>query len=496
MKDRRLEYIQTAEKLKPEIREEKVCPVSGAFGKPLTDGDSVIFDFGNHHVGYVKLSLSSVGSHQDAPAFIKIKFCEAKRELQEDSSTYQGWISKGWIQEEWLHVDVLPTVLELPRRYAFRYIKVEVLAVSNKYSLVIDGLEATSITSADESRFSRCAGLTEKEQRVDEVAIRTLRNCMLDVFEDGPKRDRRLWIGDLRLQALANYATFGQNDLVKRCLYLFAGTADEEGRVRACLFTEPTIEGDDTYMFDYSLFFVDTLLHYYKATGDAETVADLYDVAKKQVEIAREYFDEKNVMRDSDVLGWCFLDWNLSLNKQTGAQAVYIYCAKALLELAKILQKDIAELESDICAKIQAARTYLYDEEKGLFVSGAEKQISYATNAWAVLAGIWGADKNREVLHRLEQENEAQMMVTPYMHHHYVEALRSCGEVKKAYEHMMSYWGGMVELGADTFYELYNPKNPMESPYGSSIVNSYCHAWSCTPTYLMRNCGLTAQNLK
>lgn len=29
-------------------------------------------------------------------------------------------------------------------------------------------------------------------------------DCMQSVFEDGPKRDRRLWLGDLRLQALAS----------------------------------------------------------------------------------------------------------------------------------------------------------------------------------------------------------------------------------------------------------------------------------------------------
>ena len=45
---------------------------------------------------------------------------------------------------------------------------------------------------------------------------------------------------------------------------------------------------------------------------------------------------------------------------------------------------------------------------------------------------------------------------------------------------------GMMDMCADTFWELYNPENPAESPYGSSIVNSYCHAWSCTPTYLLR----------
>ena len=70
--------------------------------------------------------------------------------------------------------------------------------------------------------------------------------------------------------------------------------------------------------------------------------------------------------------------------------------------------------------------------------------------------------------------------------HHFVEALLMCGKKDQAMEYMKYYWGGMISHGADTFWELYNPENPAESPYGSSIVNSYCHAWSCTPTYLLR----------
>ena len=77
-------------------------------------------------------------------------------------------------------------------------------------------------------------------------------------------------------------------------------------------------------------------------------------------------------------------------------------------------------------------------------------------------------------------------MVSPYMNHHFVEALLMCGKRDQAMEYMKYYWGGMLSHGADTFWELYNPENPAESPYGSSIVNSYCHAWSCTPTYLLR----------
>lgn len=44
----------------------------------------------------------------------------------------------------------------------------------------------------------------------------------------------------------------------------------------------------------------------------------------------------------------------------------------------------------------------------------------------------------------------------------------------------------MPDQGADTFWELYNPQNPNESPYGGTIVNSDCRAWSCAPTCFLR----------
>ena len=63
------------------------------------------------------------------------------------------------------------------------------------------------------------------------------------------------------------------------------------------------------------------------------------------------------------------------------------------------------------------------------------------------------------------------------MYHYYIEALLKCGDKTEALSVMEKYWGGMARLGADTFWELYNPNNPDESPYGGTIVNSYCHAW-------------------
>ena len=70
--------------------------------------------------------------------------------------------------------------------------------------------------------------------------------------------------------------------------------------------------------------------------------------------------------------------------------------------------------------------------------------------------------------------------------HYELEALMKLDRKEEALDVIRSYWGGMVRNGADTFWELYDPEYPDGSPYGGTIVNSYCHAWRCTPSYFLR----------
>ncbi|MBQ8964624.1 MAG: hypothetical protein IJ089_12685 [Clostridia bacterium] len=485
--DRRSEWLEKAEALRPRIFTQTVRPVSGMPDAALSEGGSVVLDFGDHFVGRLTLRLGSEGSHPDAPAWLEFKFCENARELDETLEGYRGWISKGWVQQEQIHVDVLPATVQLPRRYAFRYVKIDVLALSGKYRLRLEDAFATASTCADDGAVEPLRG-DARDADIDRVARRTLRSCMQNVFEDGPKRDRRLWLGDLRLQALANYATYRNNDLVKRCLYLFAGVADDAGRLPACLFLEPRVEADDTFMFDYALFFIPTLLAYYRQTGDAEAARELLPTALRQLELSEEYFGEDGLVRDRDQLGWCFVDWNLNLNKQACAQAIWLYCANAAKELCEALDSQKPEwLEARIAARREAMLARLYDGERGLFVSGANRQVSWASQVWAVLAGVIEGEGAARCLNAVKAAPDAVGMVTPYMMHHYIEALCAVGRKDAARDAMREYWGAMVDLGADTFWELFNPDDPDESPYGSPVVNSYCHAWSCTPTWFLRS---------
>lgn len=477
---------------------------------PLARGGRLILDFGDHQVGYVTLSLNLRRGPQDSPAYIRLKFGEEAKEILERSEDYHGWISRSWIQEEYVHIDTLPAKVRLPRRYAFRYMELEVIDTSRKWELVLEDAQCRTVSAVKEQDTAKAFINMKKQigevfaedirnemEQICKVSLRTLKNCMQDVFEDGPKRDRRLWLGDLRLQALADYASFKNYNLVRRCLYLFAGITRQDGKISACLFVEPKHQADNVFLFDYSLFFISVLKDFYEETKEKDILEELWDTAKMQLEISAKEFDENGWIRQ-DTLYQSFIDWKEGLDKQSCSQAVYIYAARDLRKIAEILgkQSDIEWLDAEIRQKEAAARSYAWDEDKGLFVSGTNRQISYATQVWMILAGVVDAATGKKILSRLETENQAVGMVTPYMNHHYVEALFLCGEGEKAMRHIRYYWGGMAQQGADTFWEVYDPENPQESPYGSSIVNSYCHAWSCTPIYFIwrYGCRLKGKN--
>lgn len=195
-------------------------------------------------------------------------------------------------------------------------------------------------------------GLTDEQKlklrQIDDAAMVTLRDCMQTVYKDGPRRDQRLWIGDLRLQALASYATYKDRDLVKQCLYLFAAMPfNAEGKLCACAYEEPEphtggnsisecIVGErrcspvfaplrllqltlKTYTVDYALLYTCTLLDYVNDLGDTATGDDLFEIARKQFDIAARRVSSdfiykvpipKSLLGGSD---WHFVDCEFAL---------------------------------------------------------------------------------------------------------------------------------------------------------------------------------------
>ncbi|MEB3363522.1 hypothetical protein SDC49_07565 [Lactobacillus sp. R2/2] len=269
-------------------------------------------------------------------------FAEQPIEFVKITEPYDGALSKSWLQEDYIHVDQLPTVLKLNRRYSCRYIKLEVIDTSPKWKVVFHNptFEAKSAVSlANIATFK-----TDDDQlnKIIAVSAKTLQDCMQDVFEDGPKRDRRLWLGDLRLQALANYASFNDQNLVKRCLYLFGALPTSSGRITSNLFTGSEPIPDDTFLYDYGLFFISTLFDYYQQYHDKETVKDLFLPAKRELAQALLYLNKQNLVElKSD---WpIYVDSGNNFDKSTCATAILIYALKQFISLGQVVNEDMTD---------------------------------------------------------------------------------------------------------------------------------------------------------
>jgi hypothetical protein len=475
-------------------RVEPVSPVDALSERLLRRGDAAIIDFGRHLTGHFSFSIAGEGRGVDAPARLKLTFGEVPAEVAEPLDPYRGGLSRAWLQDEVINIDVLPAVVEMPRRYAFRYVKLEIVDTSPNYAVRIARIKATALSSAGADPPLLPETVPARLRQIDKVSIATLRDCMQTVFEDGPKRDRRLWIGDLRLQALTNYATFRNNDLVKRCLYLFAAFPREDGLLPACVFEDPEAHRGHEYIIDYAALYAAAVLDYAKATGDWNTARDLWPAVRKQMELLSAYVGPDGVFA-APPRSWVFIDWCDALDRAVAINGVFVFSLRRAAELARHCgaEDDAAKYEQLIARMTAAARSVFYDPSRKVFVSGPKRQVSWASQAWMTLSGIATNEEAAQAFHAVAAQADAVRPGAPYLYHYVAEAMLQCGLKQEAKQLVETYWGGMVKAGADTFWEVYDPSNAGLSPYGSTLVNSYCHAWSCTPAYLLRSLDLAGK---
>ncbi len=461
--------------------------VKSVYDRPLKPGDSFLLDFGEHMTGYAQLSLRSFDIPVDAPVRLAMIFGEVLAEVTEPFDPYTGGLTRAWLQDETVNIDVVPQTVRLPRRYAFRYAKVTVVSCSTHGKFGFSDIQAEAVSSADETKLAAFTPRHADEAALDRVSRATLRDCMQTVFEDGPKRDRRLWLGDLRLQALANYATYRNYGLVKRSLYILAGTATDKGLVSTCAFEQPKPVRGGNSILDYTALLAPTVLEYLEASSDRETADDLWPLVLKQLDFTLEPVNAEGLFITPKGW-WCFIDWHRTLDKQAPEHAIVLFGLRATQRLAVKLgrENEVAFIPEIVTRMESAARKTLWDESQGLFISGPKREISWASQAWMTLAGVPTPEQAKRAMSGVLRHPTAEKPVTPYMNHYVVEALQVAGLHDEASAHMTAYWGGMVRQGADTFWEVYVPGDDRLSPYKSHLMNSYCHAWSCTPTYLLR----------
>lgn len=449
----------------------------GDFSLPveLNRWDKILVDFGEHFVGYLNFSLENHGLRIcDSPVRLRFSFGEFPYEILKPYEEYSGDLGNGWFQREERFLAWMPCSTRLDRRYAFRYLLIERID-NGQFSVLLRDLFAETVSAVDVKDALPIDIKDETLKRIYDASLRTLKECEQDVFEDGPKRDRRLWLGDLRVQAITDYKTFKNYDLVKRCLYLLGAIRTDSKKVSSCFFPDspPYIDDLPSWIFDdYCLFFISCLYDYYMDSKDMEPIRDLYEIAKEQVLYVKDTYK---------TCPHPFIDWCPDLDKEVAYLGVYVYTLKQFKFITALMEYDTKWIEEEIygISKLLLSR---YDAEKGLFVTSGG-QISQHSQVWGILGGVLNEAENIALAQKIESLDTKFTMRTPFAVHYYLEALYSCGLKDKTIAKIKDYWGKILDAGFDCCPECFNEENDFESPYNAPEINSACHAWSCTPAY-------------
>lgn len=442
-------------------------------------GKSVMLDFGRYVTGKLHLKLDVEEGYIHAPIRLRLMFAEHLCELAGYNG--KGVLPQSWQQEEIVNIDSIDCDIEIPRRYAFNYLQIDILCTSSP--VFFREIYAVATTSAIPVELAGISG-NEMKKQIDDCCLKTLSNCMQTFFEDGPRRDRRLWLGDLRLQALVNSVSFRNVELVERSLYLLASQVDDEGMIPACVFENST-KLSSIKIVDYSLLLGDILFFHAREYGARDIVKELYPLALRQLELFRRYIDCDGRFHDPGGL-WLFIDWSEELKREMAVSAVYVFALKQCAGLAALLgdSAEAEKLAAEAAGYTAGLRKYIGTDG---IVRSKEGQISYAAQIWMIIAGVMTPEEGKKALAVLDELPDAVRPFTPYLWHHYVEACIVAGDRKRAEKILCGYWGSMIKKGARTFWEVYYPEDENFSPYLDRCQNSSCHAWSCTPSYFFRS---------
>ena len=319
--------------------------------------------------------------------------------------------------------------------------------------------------------------------KIYDTAVYTLGLNSREGFFDGIKRDRWVWGGDAYQSFLANYYLAADKDIVRRTFRILRGA-------------DPVTSHINTIP-DYTFYWVISLWEYYFHTGDAAFVKSIYGDMRSLLAFAESRLSADGLYkrRGGD---WVFVDWADNFDKDAGpicAEQMLLCrayeCAANCAGLMNDAENEsyYAERAKDVKEKINAL---YWDEEKNAFVDdykSGNRNVTRHANIFALLYGLTSEERKEKIIEHVIKNDDVPAIVTPYFRFFELAAMCDIGDFKYVTDSLRSYWGGMVELGATTFWEKYEPDQKGAEHYAMydrTYGKSLCHAWGGTsPIYVL-----------
>lgn len=318
----------------------------------------------------------------------------------------------------------------------------------------------------------------EDVNKIWDVCAYTLHLNMREVLTEAIKRDRWLWGGDAYQAFKFNNYLFFDKEIVRRSTIALRGK-------------EPFNEHINT-ITDYSLYWVIGLHEYYVTYGDIEFIKNIYDKTVSLMEFCEAREDDKGfiVKKNND---WIFVDWS-DIDKDGAVcaeQMLYIAANKAMAALTRLVGADPSSYEEKYSRLIETTNKFFWKEEKGAYIDcyeSGKNHISRHANVFAILYDVANEEQKAKIIENVLENDKITKITTPYFEGFELDVMGKIGHFDFIENVIKTYWKGMLDLGATTVWEEYNPNlsgAQHYEMYGNKYGKSLCHAWGASPIYLL-----------
>jgi len=332
------------------------------------------------------------------------------------------------------------------------------------------------------------------------VGRHTAHQCMHDAYEDCPGREKRQWVGDGVVHFDIAAAAFGPSayPLGRQFLRHAAESQRADGLIQ--MFSPGDHRGDGVIIPDYSLHWVRGVVNYWVASGDDDLVSQLFPAVEKVLQWFARHEDENSLL--SDIPFWHFIEWaHIDRSGEAAAiNALYVAALQAASQLATVIDYPrAAQRYKEMSLRVaNALNLRHWNPQRGAYVDSVNPQtgtqgerISQQTNALMIAFDIAPKERWQTIVATISDAqalkftaappiftsappfNEATDIVganTFYCHFLY-EAFAKTERFDLALAHMRNFYRPMLEAGATTLWESFEPSA------------SLCHVFSATPVY-------------
>ena len=319
----------------------------------------------------------------------------------------------------------------------------------------------------------------EKIAPIWDMCARTFHLNSREVYLDGIKRDRWCWSGDAYQSFMVNRYLYFEPSIIRRTIRALLGKRPYEQHIN-------TIN-------DYSAYLIISVWEYYYATGDVDFVNSIADDLYALYQFIVSRLNSETGYVEARAGDWIFIDWaNIDKEGPISAEQILLWqvyrTMEKLSEVSYIPCGDYKERAERLKSSIM--RDYWDDERSGFidsFTSG-KKHMTRHSGILAIMYDFVDKDKQNRIYENVLKGNIAEPITTPYFKFFELMALGKMGDIVGIQDYIDSYWGSMIELGATTVWEQFDPcKNGTEhlEMYGEKYGCSLCHAWGAGPIALL-----------